>query len=122
VVPITYDVILYPYLDLPAPRNFTFDGEVTINVVVARPTKIIKMHAFDVIIVKIVITDELLDEITVDNYTLSTDDKHFFTITLKSTLDLGAKYEINIKYTGKLNDNLDGFYRSSYKEDDGTVK
>lgn len=38
----------------------------------------------------------------------------FFIIKLKETLQQDHKYEIRIKFSGKLTDGLAGFYRSSY--------
>ena len=47
---------------------------------------------------------------------LPTDDKDFLDLMLTEVLPASTRtfYEVTIEYEGKLNDELDGFYRSSY--------
>lgn len=45
--------------------------------------------------------------------------RHFYTIHLNENLKPGKLYKISLHYTGYLNRNLKGFYRSSYIDDDG---
>lgn len=47
--------------------------------------------------------------------------RHFHILTLGNSLVVGKHYVLNITYTGILNDDLHGFYRSSY-EDKGKKK
>jgi len=41
--------------------------------------------------------------------------KQFFIIKFKDTQPADYQYNIHIKYTGILQDNMEGFYKSSYK-------
>jgi aminopeptidase 2 len=43
-------------------------------------------------------------------------------ISLKDKLSAGSKVSLTQEFTGKLNDNMAGFYRSSYKGEDGSDK
>lgn len=43
-------------------------------------------------------------------------DREIITLVLKSTLLVGRKYKITIKFISYLNTDLRGFYRSSYEE------
>lgn len=49
-------------------------------------------------------------------------DMDFFIIKLKAPLQQDHKYEIHIKFTGKLTDGLAGFYRSSYVDNETKKK
>lgn len=41
--------------------------------------------------------------------------KQFFIIKFKDMLLADYQYTIHIKYTGRLQDNMEGFYKSSYR-------
>jgi hypothetical protein len=46
--------------------------------------------------------------------------KEMFTISLDPALEAGQTYILDIPFTGLLKDSLYGFYRSSYKDENGT--
>jgi hypothetical protein len=48
-------------------------------------------------------------------------DKEMYTISLQPALEAGQTYVLNITFTGLLRDSLYGFYRSSYKVENGTT-
>jgi Peptidase M1 N-terminal domain len=82
------------------------------------PTITLRMHAKDMTIVQASVKQvgpatppELLLRII-----RPTDDKDFLDIMLTGILPAATRtfYEVIIEYEGKLNDELDGFYRSSY--------
>lgn len=79
---------------------------------------LLRMHAKDMTIQSVSVKQVGL-EVPIELYrrhTLLTDDKNFLDITLTGPLaaDLRTRYQVIIEYEGKLNDELDGFYRSSY--------
>lgn len=119
IVPITYDIKLIPFL---FNNNFTFAGEVKIVVNVTESCKNVTLHA-----TALTIHDSDVVVKKVDNQTLTTtnarigiksqyfvEPKQFYVIELNDTLLVGSLYAVEIKYTGVLNDLLQGFYRSSY--------
>lgn len=63
----------------------------------------------------------LLTTISSDNATLTTDEKKQVTkFDFQGTLPKGSKAQLEIKFTGILNDKMAGFYRSTYKNKDGS--
>ncbi|KYN33599.1 Aminopeptidase N [Trachymyrmex septentrionalis] len=109
-----YFISLTPHLN----GNFTFDGKVTIKADVIQPTNQIILHLSEIepyeVIVKANQTEvEQLKTKFVDRY-------EFYVIYLKKELTAGTKLNIKIKYTGHLNAELRGFYKSSYVSEKGT--
>jgi hypothetical protein len=124
VIPNSYVINLTPYFEEPAEKNFTFDGTVTINIKVMRNTSVIQMHVFDIIITSINIDDGSGSiPIPDSDYSFNdTDDHQFLYINTPATLIVDEVFDIEIKYTGKLNDDLDGFYRSKYMDAENNEK
>lgn len=124
IVPISYNLRLIPFL---FSNNFTFSGEVQILVNVTENCNNITLHSnaltirdSDVIIRKLHAgmspsTSKPLD--IKSQYFI--EPKQFYVIELNDTLQNGS-FSIEIKYTGVLNDLLQGFYRSSYNDANGT--
>jgi Peptidase M1 N-terminal domain len=121
VVPLEYDIHLIPYMEETAPpKNFTFDGHVQILLRADKATALIKLHANDMEILKDSVKlqhAETGEEIEVVDVTLQTDDRHFLEISLASDLAVSNNYKLDINFVGKLNDDMEGFYRSNYFED-----
>ncbi|XP_018399796.1 PREDICTED: endoplasmic reticulum aminopeptidase 1 [Cyphomyrmex costatus] len=113
ISPKHYFISLTPHLD----GNFTFDGKVTIKADVTEPTSHIILHSSEIephgVTVKAdQATVKILKEKFVDRY-------DFYKIYLAKKLTTGTKLNIKIKYTGHLNDELRGFYKSSYESEKG---
>ncbi|XP_071631576.1 aminopeptidase N-like [Temnothorax longispinosus] len=118
VVPDLYELWLIPFI---WEGNFTFHGEVKILVNVTEDTNNVTLHAFCIKI------DENFTHIVKysannkNNKTVikiaeqkNDIDKQFHVIKTSNTLKKGNKYVVHLKFIGYLNDNLQGFYRSSY--------
>lgn len=123
MVPHEYDIHLIPYMEetLP-PKNFTFDGHVQILLEVTEATNLIRLHANDMEVLKdsVKVHDaETGDEVEVVDVirTDPADDRHFLDVSLAADLEVGSNYTLNINFIGKLNDDMEGFYRSNYFED-----
>uniref|UniRef100_A0A1B6CLC6 Aminopeptidase n=1 Tax=Clastoptera arizonana TaxID=38151 RepID=A0A1B6CLC6_9HEMI len=112
VVPHSYNIRLIPFIQ---ELNFTFDGHVRIVVNVTRDTDNITMHMYDIEVLSTEI-DGGVSVVSTHNDVAG----QFFIIKTSNVLEAGKQYTVDIKYIGKLNDQLLGFYRSSYN--DGTTK
>ena len=106
VVPRRYEVHLDPNL-----RTSGFTGRVIIECVVEAPTRLVVLNAKDLEI-GAVFVDGAPAIHTID----ATDDRLIISTT--ATVPAGPTM-IDITFSGVLNDKLRGFYRSTYRDDDG---
>ncbi|XP_012288916.1 aminopeptidase N [Orussus abietinus] len=116
VVPISYEIKLTPFIE---DKNFTYDGESSIQIEVKKKTDIITLHQLDLEF------DEDSTKVLRDGKEDAKVKKHsydpkrqFLNLELEKSLEPG-EYTLELKYTGKLNDELNGFYRSSYVNENG---
>jgi puromycin-sensitive aminopeptidase len=113
--PEQYDITLAPDLE-----QFTFKGEETIELMVESNTPSITFNATELEIQH--------SQVTLENGKVilpheMTSNPEFETITLSFEDELPkGKILLNIHFTGILNDQLRGFYRSSYVDSDGQTK
>lgn len=134
IKPLKYNISLEPYL---YEGNFTFNGEVHIHILVLEDCYNVTMHAIDLEISKNDVAIQALEtksdkkrskivkedrgvnaagaaELRIrKQYLLEA--KQFFIIELYDKLLKNTKYVIKIKFSGLIQDYLQGFYRSSYK-------
>ena len=95
VKPERYKIMLWPDLE-----NFTFYGEETIYLILEKPTKEITLHSVDL-------------EIESKDASKISYDKKSETVKLSFAKIIPAgNHQINLKFTGILNDKMRGFYRS----------
>ncbi|GAP86043.1 putative aminopeptidase 2 [Rosellinia necatrix] len=113
VIPRHYDVTLEPDFE-----KFTFEGKVVIDFDVQEETQSISLHTLELDIHSAhiksggsVVTSS--SAITYDKLT------QVSKIDLKDAVSEG-KTQLEIKFTGQLNDSMAGFYRSTYKKPDGS--
>ncbi|KAL6435950.1 hypothetical protein ACFW04_005654 [Cataglyphis niger] len=122
VVPIHYDVRLIPHI---VEGNFTFNGEVNIDIEVRKPTNAIALHIEQLMI------DELLTRLTrkgnddvnaTQNYIPKeheyNNDTQILTIRFAEQLDPGT-YKLYLKFEGVIIYRWRGFYRSFYTDNEG---
>lgn len=118
IIPLDYVIQLTPTLHKP----FLFKGICVINAEVKTETKEIILHSrdleYDQHKVEVLNSDGKYTDVTV--LQLKTDDEteeekktDFLVLQLKESLQKG-KIRITLQYSGVLNENLRGFYRSSY--------
>ncbi|CAH2105873.1 unnamed protein product [Euphydryas editha] len=111
--PDRYYIKLTPYI---FEGNFTFDGEISIIITVKNKTNKITFHGVELTFHRIELyKKEDGKEIKIIRKTEDVP-RQFHIITTAESLIAGQQYVLNISYTGILNDNLHGFYRSSYEE------
>lgn len=113
VKPDRYNLKLTPYI---FEGNFTFDGKISVVVTVKNDTDRVTFHGVELEFHSIQLYEKA------DGRSIKvvrrTEDvaRQFHVLLLNETLKAGRQYVLNITYTGILNDNLHGFYRSSYEE------
>ncbi|XP_063619702.1 aminopeptidase N [Cydia splendana] len=113
VKPEKYFLKLTPYI---YESNFTFDGFASITLNVKNNTRILTFHGVELTFHDIVLYQKDTGRrIKIDQRTEDVA-RQFHILKLYDTLYVGKQYVLNITYTGILNDNLHGFYRSSYEE------
>ncbi|KAI1749357.1 peptidase family M1-domain-containing protein [Xylaria castorea] len=113
VIPRHYDVTLEPDL-----KKFTFEGKVVIDFDVQEETRSISLHTIEIDIhsAHIKSGDTIVTSSSAITYDEST---QVSKIELKDAVPKG-KTQLEIKFTGQLNDSMAGFYRSTYKKPDGS--
>ena len=114
VIPSHYDLTLSPDLDQAA-----FGGHVVIDVAVTEPVDEILLNAAELAIGDAVLFSDDGKRIAVAAKT--DEDSERATLTLAEQAGPGA-WKLEISFDGILNDDLRGFYRSVYTDEDGTQK
>ncbi|KAL1882426.1 Aminopeptidase 2 mitochondrial [Paecilomyces lecythidis] len=116
VKPLHYDLTLEPDFE-----KFTYEGTVIIDLDVVEDTNSISLnsneiniHSTTVFAGGAVVTSS--PEVTYNQ------DAQTTTVKFKETIPAGSKAQIKQTFTGQLNDNMAGFYRSSYKDKNGEKK
>ncbi|KAF9427522.1 Aminopeptidase 2 mitochondrial [Podila epigama] len=116
VRPTHYDLTLTPDL-----VNFTFHGHVLINLDVNKPTTAITLNANQLDIISAKLTNLALKTESSQDATDITLEKENETVTFTFADELqpGSTAVLLIVFKGVLNDSMNGFYRSSFKDDEG---
>lgn len=117
ITPISYDLKFIPFI---TPDNFTFRGEATIKLNVEKDTQNITLHSLELDITDSDITIYKLEDGEKNNQVPKTSltfikEKEFLVIAMEEKLKENEKYLLIIKFAGKLDDNMRGFYKSSYR-------
>ncbi|XP_011860720.1 PREDICTED: aminopeptidase 2-like [Vollenhovia emeryi] len=116
VVPVHYGIELIPYIE---EDNFTFDGKSHIIIEVRRATRDLSLHALDLTIneeaTSVVRSDIITYAPTAHNYNNET---QILTFHFDDELPLGI-YSLYVQFVGILNDELHGFFRTSYINENG---
>lgn len=119
IQPNSYHLKIVPFI---FENNFTFHGEVDIIVKVIEDTSNITLHIDDIryedssISVVSLSNDFKIGIERIENDSL----RQFLVIHLEEELVKNKLYKLHIKYSGVLNDILQGFYRSSYRSGNQT--
>lgn len=118
IKPIFYDIHLKPYFE---DKNFTFEGKVKIVMKVVNVTSRIILNANDLKFEEIKIFNKSGEEMIISSHTLNTTTEKL-SIYLKHFVKANTELSVIFKYSGILNDNLRGFYRSSYTDDNNQTR
>ncbi|XP_013106936.1 membrane alanyl aminopeptidase [Stomoxys calcitrans] len=123
--PENYNITLRPYLleTDPANNRFTFDGELYLTIVPAEPTNQLVMHTKNLKFTKREYWSTAspnnviaLPNVEPDNVT------DIITYTLTTAMAKDQKYVLHFVYTGTMDDDMHGFYRSSYTDPKNNTK
>ncbi|XP_018046832.1 PREDICTED: puromycin-sensitive aminopeptidase-like protein [Atta colombica] len=116
VVPVHYNIGLIPYIEK---DNFTFNGKSHIIIEIRRASQNISLHALDLIInetaTSLISNDTDIYAPTTHNYDNKTE---ILTLYFNDKLSPGI-YSLYIQFIGILNDELHGFFRTSYTNEKG---
>ncbi|KAL1866911.1 hypothetical protein VTK73DRAFT_4458 [Phialemonium thermophilum] len=114
VIPRHYDIALEPDFE-----KLTFDGTVVIDLDVADDSKSVSLHTLELDIHNAKISSD--GQIISSSPAISYDQSNQITkFDFDQAVPKGGKAQLEIKFTGLLNDKMAGFYRSTYKNPDGT--
>ena len=113
VVPTRYDLVLEPDLDAA-----TFSGTVRAVVEVHERVDEIVVNALDLALDDAVLRNDDGTEIAVTAVALD-EELQRATLTLERAAEAGS-WSLSVSFRGALNDQLHGFYRSTYTDDEGT--
>ncbi|KAF9100853.1 Aminopeptidase 2 mitochondrial [Mortierella sp. AM989] len=116
VRPTHYDLTLTTDL-----KNFTFHGQVLINLDVNKPTTAITLNSNQLVITSAKLTNlALKTESSQDATDITLESANeTATFTFAEELQPGSTAVLHITFKGILNDSMNGFYKSSFKDKDG---
>ncbi|KAG0231570.1 Aminopeptidase 2 mitochondrial [Actinomortierella wolfii] len=116
VKPTHYDLTLTPDL-----VNFTFTGQVLVNLDINQPTTTITLNSNQLKIHSAKLTNlALKTESSQEATDIDIDQANeTATFTFADELQPGSTAVLHIHFSGVLHDGMNGFYRSSYKDDNG---
>lgn len=118
--PLAYGLRMVPRYDKDGDR-YTVDGQVEILIKVNRFTQNIKMHAKDLLITSVTVTEVVTEtELPVDSHDVDRDNELLLVYVGKNLL-VGRQYDVRITFRGLLRTDMTGFYRSTYTVNDKTM-
>ncbi|OMP84133.1 Aminopeptidase 2, mitochondrial [Diplodia seriata] len=117
VKPVHYDLTLEPKLD----GDFTYEGTVVIDLDVVEDTNSISLNTLDLKLHSTTVKSG--DTVITSKPDVSyNEDTQTTKVSFKDTIPAGGKAQLVQTFTGVLNNNMAGFYRSSYNAADGSTK
>ncbi|KAF9156775.1 Aminopeptidase 2 mitochondrial [Actinomortierella ambigua] len=117
ILPVHYSLKI-----VPCPVNYSFLGQVTIEICIAEPTFYIALNAKELNIQTATVRDSLIDgySITATSVNYSVEDETIM-LEFPTMLHVGTSWILDITYIGLVNDKLTGFYRSMYTDANNNV-
>ncbi|KAJ0414679.1 peptidase family M1-domain-containing protein [Aspergillus carlsbadensis] len=116
VKPVHYDLTLEPNFE-----TFKYDGTVVIDLQVVEDTTSISLNSTEIDIHTATVSAQGSVVSSSPEISLNKD-KQEATIKFADTIPAGSSAQLKLTFTGTLNDNMAGFYRSSYKSSNGETK
>ncbi|KAL2841267.1 peptidase family M1-domain-containing protein [Aspergillus pseudoustus] len=116
VKPVHYDLTLEPNFE-----TFKYDGTVVIDLQVVEDTTSVSLNSTEIDIHTATVSAQGSVVSSSPEISLNKD-KQEATIKFADTIPAGSSAQLKLTFTGTLNDNMAGFYRSSYKTSNGESK
>ncbi|KAI9727836.1 MAG: Aminopeptidase 2 mitochondrial [Cirrosporium novae-zelandiae] len=116
VKPVHYDLTLEPDFG-----KFTYEGKVTIDLDVVEDTTSVSLNTFEIDIHSTKVSAGGV-EIASSPDLKYNQDSQTTTVSFDKTIPAGSKAQVTFTFTGQHNDQMAGFYRSSYKGPNGEKK
>lgn len=118
VVPLHYHLLIHPNL-----TTLTFTGTVDIDVAVAQPTKAVVLHGKRLRVTRAAIEAGAGSTCTVrDVRLLRHPPREQLALLATEPLCAGHNYTLRIQYSANLSDSFHGFYKSTYRTQEGELR
>ncbi|XP_052557472.1 endoplasmic reticulum aminopeptidase 1 isoform X1 [Tympanuchus pallidicinctus] len=118
VVPLHYHLLIHPNL-----TTLTFTGTVDIDVAVAQPTKAVVLHGKRLRVTRAAIEAWAGSTCTVrDVRLLRHPPREQLALLATEPLCAGHNYTLRIQYSANLSDSFHGFYKSTYRTQEGELR
>ncbi|PIG90351.1 aminopeptidase [Aspergillus arachidicola] len=116
VKPVHYDLTLEPNFE-----SFRYEGTVVIDLQVTEDTTSISLNSNEIDIHSAIVSAQ--GSVVTSSPEISVNkDTQVATVKFAETIPAGSSAQLKLTFTGILNDNMAGFYRSSYKTANGETK
>lgn len=116
VRPMSYDVYIHPNL-----TTFKFTGKVKIVLRCYQRTKTVILHVRELRVGDIKLTDSKQKGLRIAHRMQHKENQQFL-IAMDQELRENETYALYLEFNGALSNNMEGFYRSSYKTKSGQVR
>lgn len=118
--PVAYGLLLVPRYDNGKDR-YTVDGHVEVLIRVKKITPKITMHAKDMYISSVTVTEVKSEtDLKVDSHSIDRD-KELLVIYVVKNLLAGRQYQVRITFHGYVRTDMTGIYKSTYTVNDKTM-
>lgn len=126
IKPFLYQLTIKPYIgtnESYGEKAFTFDGQMKMHFTCVHSTNQIVFHAFNLLINKdtIEVRDSKDQHIPLKDGLQYEAKRNFMTLTMTQKCTVTENYTLALEYRGFINEDLVGFYQSSYTDENGTV-
>ena len=111
--PLSYDVYIHPNL-----TTFKFSGKVKILLQCVQPTKNVILHLRDLRVEDVKMVDSKQNSLKIARRMEHKKNQQYL-IAVEEELGKVETYELYLEFKGALSNNMEGFYKSSYKTKDG---
>lgn len=126
IKPYLYELTIKPYIgtnETYGEMAFTFEGQMIMYLTCVQSTNQIVFHAIDLYVEEdtVEVHDSNGQLIPLRDSIQYESRRNFMTVTLTQTCTENENYTLALKYRGLINEDLVGFYQSSYRDRNGSI-